>query len=136
MTDEKGAISVIEGKAVCLYCHDVQPDPSRDRTRDVSFTADVGFLCWRCHPPMPGSFFDKHFLVKPESWMLKTIEATERQEGVILPLVPKGRITCSTCHNPHQKGVIQRKEAAAGADAHARLRIDYNSLCRACHWSI
>ncbi len=124
-------IMEVNGKPVCLLCHTTTPDPEVDRTPDVRFRADVGFLCWRCHPPMPDPFFNKHFLVTPSNSMLEIMQETEEQMIVILPLVPRGRITCSTCHNPHQEGVILHEAAAKGADAHGRLRISF--MCDACH---
>jgi len=42
-----------------------------------------------------------------------------------------GKITCSTCHNPHQEGVFQRGPAAKGADVKGKLRLA--NLCFACH---
>jgi hypothetical protein len=80
---------------------------------------------------MPGIFFSQHFLVEPSAQTLHNIRETEERLLVILPLVPRGRITCSTCHNPHQKGVIQHEAAAKGADAYAKLRL--SSICFACH---
>ena len=130
MLDDYGNIKEVKGKSVCLLCHAIQPDPSVDRTEDVRFRADVGFLCWRCHPPMPGDFFKQHFLVKPTKSMQNIREAEERLL-VIIPLVPRDRITCSTCHNPHQKGVIQREAAAKGSDVRSKLRLP--SFCTACH---
>ena len=121
----------VNGRSVCMLCHSNQPDPAKDSTNDVRFKADVGFLCWRCHPPMPGPFFDKHFLVRPSAETLRNILETEERRVVVIPLVPRGRITCSTCHNPHQEGVIQHEAAAKGADAVARLRIA--SPCFGCH---
>jgi hypothetical protein len=131
MLDSNGNIRKVNGKPVCLLCHSKVPNPAVDRTEDVRFRADVGFLCWRCHPPMPGSFFQAHFLVKPSPQVLKNMQQAEERLVVILPLVPRGRITCSTCHNPHQKGVIVREAAAKGADARYRLRLP--SICFACH---
>jgi nitrate/TMAO reductase-like tetraheme cytochrome c subunit len=131
MLDSEGNVREVNGKPVCLWCHSKKPDPAVDRTTDVRFRADVGFLCWRCHPPMPGDFFDQHFLVKPSTKTLQNIRETEERLLVILPLVPRGRITCSTCHNPHQKGVIQHEAAAKGADAISRLRLP--SICFGCH---
>ena len=131
MLDRQGQIMKVNSKPVCLQCHSKQPDPLTDSTNDVRFKADVGFLCWRCHPPMPGSFFDQHFLVRPSEETLRNIRETEERGLVILPLVPRGRITCSTCHNPHQEGVIQHEAAARGADSAARLRIP--SPCFGCH---
>lgn len=131
MLDSSGNVKEVKGKAVCLTCHTKQPDPEVDWTETVRFRADIGFLCWRCHPPMPGIFFSKHFLVEPSTQTLHNIRETEERLLIILPLVPRGRITCSTCHNPHQKGVIQHEAAAKGADAYAKLRLP--SICFACH---
>jgi len=131
MRGSNGNILEVNGEPVCLLCHTTKPNPEVDSTPDVRFRADVGFLCWRCHPPMPDPFFSKHFLVTPSDSTLQIMQDTEARMMVILPLVPRGRITCSTCHNPHQEGVILHEAAAKGADAHARLRI--LSMCDACH---
>jgi len=131
MLDSRGNIIEVNGKSVCLLCHSKKPDPAVDVADSVRFRADVGFLCWRCHPPMPGSFFDRHFLVKPSAKTLQNIQETVDSLIAILPLVPRGRITCSTCHNPHQQGVIQHEAAAKGSDAISRLRLP--SICSGCH---
>jgi len=131
MLESDGAVRQVNGQPVCLLCHAVKPNPEIDTTEDVKFKADVGFLCWRCHPPMPGEFFNWHFHVTPSPKTLKYIQETEESLNVILPLVPRGRITCSTCHNPHQKGVIWREAAAKGADAIMKLR--FPSMCHRCH---
>jgi len=132
MLDGEGNIRDIDGKPVCLQCHSVKPNPVVDRTNDVRFRADVAFLCWRCHPPMPGVFFDQHFLVKPEPEMRAVMREAENRHQVIFPLVPRDRITCSTCHNPHQEGIMVHPGAAAGADEKSRLRLKDN--CSACHF--
>jgi hypothetical protein len=54
-------------------------------------------------------------------------------EGIELPLAD-GRMHCATCHNPHPKGIIGRKEAAIGAGEQQFLRISsVHDLCRVCH---
>ena len=131
MLDKNNAVRTVKGKAVCLFCHSSVPDPAVDTAENVRFRADIGFLCWRCHPPMPDEFFDKHFLVTPSANTLENMREAEENYKVILPIVPRWRITCSTCHNPHQSGVIRREPAAKGADAKARLRLP--DLCNACH---
>lgn len=131
MLDIDGNIRKIKDKPVCLMCHSIQPDPEVDGTNDVRFRADIGFLCWRCHPPMPGDFFEKHFLRKPSAETLQTMQNTELSLLVILPIVPRGRVTCSTCHNPHQEGIMKRTAPAKGADARHKLRIQ--SICISCH---
>ncbi len=131
MLDKEKKFRQVNGKPVCLVCHAKVPNPERDVTATVQFRADVGFLCWRCHPPMPDPFFSSHFLVKPSPEVLKNMQETEATEIVIFPLVPRDRITCSTCHNPHEEGVIQREGAAKGAGRKGRLRS--SSICYDCH---
>ncbi|MGZ3614963.1 MAG: hypothetical protein ACXU9X_13835, partial [Thermodesulfobacteriota bacterium] len=55
------------------------------------------------------------------------------QLEVTIPLIPRQRITCSTCHNPHQEGVIMYQPSAKGADSPSRLRLPAPSLCLVCH---
>ncbi len=134
MLDAKGAVLSVNNKPVCLLCHAMTPDPARDRTGDVRFRADIAFLCWRCHPPMASPrFFREHFLVEPSPSMLRYIEKREAEWKVTIPLVPRDRITCSTCHNPHQKGVIIYGPSAMGADAQSKLRLPSPKLCLVCH---
>jgi cytochrome c peroxidase len=93
----------------------------------------VAFLCWRCHAPMAGSFLNSHFHVKPKKPTRATIMETENRLGIELPLARDGMLTCSTCHNPHQAGVLTRTAVIAGAGAPKRLRIAGVSMCQACH---
>ena len=125
---------IIGGQPVCIVCHVNTPNPQTDKTEDVEFRADVGFLCWRCHPPMANALFQsQHLLVSPSLEMQKVIEKNEKAMNIVLPLVPRNRVTCSTCHNPHQKGVIVRDAAAKGAGSDYRLRIPSPRLCFICH---
>lgn len=124
----------------CDLCHQVRPDPKVDRTADVKFKSEIHFLCWRCHPPMAGDFFKQHFLLdsnEEEQGLaapINTFDLMKEKEShtdFILPLDPKGKITCSTCHNPHQPGVMVDKKAAKGAGEEKRLRLP--DKCLACH---
>lgn len=133
MRDENGVRRVINGKPVCLFCHSKVPDPYRDRTKDVRFKADIAFLCWRCHPPMPGELFPIHFLVTPKNETIAAIKKYEKENEVIFPMVPHGRITCSTCHNPHDTDIITNPPAMKGAQKPNRLRVPKGELCYACH---
>lgn len=130
---DNGGIVQLGGKPICLVCHAVTPDPAVDRTNDVKFRADVAFLCWRCHPPMSGEFFTYHFLVKPSKRTLSAIKKSEQALNVIFPLSPRGRITCSTCHNPHQKEALVHEPAKTGADSRYKLRLESPAACVACH---
>jgi predicted CXXCH cytochrome family protein len=133
MMDGDGRIMESNGKPVCLVCHTRTPNPKVDRTKDVVFRADVAFLCWRCHSLMSRAILNEHILLKPSLEMVKYLEQNEQKLNVTIPLVPRDRITCSTCHNPHQKGVITHEPSAKGADAPDRLRIENPALCVVCH---
>ncbi len=133
MLDSEGKIEKINGKPICLVCHAVQPNPVTDRTEDVKFRADVAFLCWRCHAPMVNSVLMDHFRLKPSISQLQYIQEKTQELGVTIPLVPRQRITCSTCHNPHQKGVIMYQPSARGADSPNKLRLPTPTLCLVCH---
>ncbi len=134
MLENDGAVVKVNGSPVCLVCHSVKPNPEVDRTKDVKFKADVAFLCWRCHGIMANTmFFGAHFLTVPSGSMQNYIRKRERDLSVTIPLVPRQRITCSTCHNPHQRGVIVYPPSAKGADSKDRLRLPKQTLCLACH---
>jgi hypothetical protein len=132
MLSTDGKVSEVNGKPVCVFCHTAQPDPAGDPEL-VEFRADVAFLCWRCHTPMAGSFLKSHFHVKPKKPTRVAMLNSEIQRSIELPLARDGMLTCSTCHNPHQAGVITRAAVQAGADAPKRLRIAASSVCEACH---
>ena len=134
MLDERGKIRSMNGRSICLFCHSAIPNPAVDRTGDVRFRADVAFLCWRCHPLMASpTFFQTHFLKQPSEEMGRYLKEKEQRMQVTIPLVPRDRITCSTCHNPHQKGVILYGPSASGADQKNRLRLQGGKLCIVCH---
>jgi cytochrome c553 len=134
MLESDGKIVQINGEPVCLVCHEVKPNPEVDRTKDVKFKADVAFLCWRCHGIMANvMFLDSHFQTEPSATMIDYIRKEEEELAVTIPMVPRQRITCSTCHNPHQKGVIVYLPSARGADSKYRLRLPRQTLCFACH---
>jgi predicted CXXCH cytochrome family protein len=133
MTDENGTVRKINGVPACLFCHEEIPDQTKD-SFTVTFKADVAFLCWRCHPPMTNdSFFKGHFLAKPKKRTLDYMMKVQAEDGVSFPLLNRDRITCSTCHNPHQSGVISNPSGQAGTDNPHRLRMPEGSLCAGCH---
>lgn len=133
MTAKDGSYRILGDKLICAYCHEEQPAPGRDQTYDVTFRADASFLCWRCHPSMEGEMFEQHFLTQPSDAMRAGLEQFSLTNRVVIPLVPRGKISCSTCHNPHQREVMSGEAARAGTDSWARLRLTTPGLCMACH---
>jgi len=132
MLTQDNAIREIDGKPVCLVCHAEKPDVTGDPAK-VRFRADVAFLCWRCHPSMTGTFMGQHFHVTPKRYTRAMLKKTQDERSTLLPLARDGMMTCSTCHNPHQQGVIHRAAATTGADAPRRLRMPKEAICSACH---
>ena len=129
--DKKGRVV----KERCLYCHQSLPDPgSVSGMGDVNFQAETSTFCKACHMEVDAFHPARanHILTLPRE-MQTAIKESERQLGVILPLL-QGRVFCWTCHNPHEKGVIQREEAKKGAGEEYFLRLDRGyDLCVSCH---
>ncbi len=120
--------------ATCLFCHLYPPDPKTDEAKTVKFRAAIAFLCWRCHKPMIADFLNKHFLKKPSARTADSMLKGGVKNEVILPLDSMGRVTCSTCHNPHQPGVMIKKWAKKGEGAPKKLRD--SDICNVCHGAL
>lgn len=119
----------------CLYCHESLPDP--DAVTDitgVNFKTKQSTFCAACHGEEETLHPAKaNHMHKPSEEMLAAIEASEEKYNVILPLFEE-HVFCGTCHNPHDKGIIQREAAAKGAEAEYKLRLDRSKdMCVACH---
>ncbi|UCD35405.1 MAG: hypothetical protein JSU90_00835 [Nitrospiraceae bacterium] len=130
---ESGAINVDK----CLYCHVEKPDEKSATFKDVRLIGNLEVLCFRCHYKQSKLHpINANHLVKPPDKILKNMQETEKQYGIILPLNYEGKVTCPTCHNPHERGVIpQGRPSAQGASEKYRLRLSgVNMLiCVACH---
>ncbi|GBE05602.1 MAG TPA: hypothetical protein ENH31_07770 [Nitrospirae bacterium] len=115
----------------CLYCHVEKPDEKHARFKDVKLVGNLEVLCQRCHGERDHPANADH-LRKPSAMTLKVMKQGEKQFNIVLPL-DNGKITCVTCHNPHEKGVIPAaRKGAKGADEKYRLRLP-GRMCMACH---
>jgi predicted CXXCH cytochrome family protein len=120
----------------CLYCHQSLPDPQQaENIADVSFITKRAMLCKGCH----GDKWNVHparsdHLVKiPDAMAEEVFGAHDSNSGAYLPFYDDA-IFCGTCHNPHQEGVLKRKEAVAGAGEKYFLRLNGGKeLCVTCH---
>ncbi len=133
----------------CLWCHTEVPTVSQ-KMRDSKFFGlrnESHLICSNCHPvdkthPIDG----QHILVKPSK---KTFAHMAKYVGVspskyrffqVFPVDEAGRITCFSCHNPHEKGLFTDfNPRSLGADPkisqHKRLRrrnVEERS-CIICH---
>lgn len=127
----------------CLYCHTEKPDEKFGSFKGGAFGKEVKLigrlevLCIRCHPKNEKFHpINANHLQKPSPATLANIKESEKKYEVILPLNSEGEVTCVTCHNPHEKGVLPVKKASAkGASEKYRLRLSgmTGEICRACH---
>ena len=121
----------------CLYCHLGMPDEKTQHFKDVKLIGKLEILCYRCHYKQSTLHpINANHLVIPSESILAIMEESVKELGVILPLDKEGKVTCPTCHNPHEKGVLPSEESSAqGASEKYRLRLAAQNLqiCIACH---
>lgn len=132
--DEAGTIR----ETSCLLCHQSLPDQQQKITHaELSFKDEPTKLCISCH----GGKQDNHptngnHLVRMTDEMREALTRQTTGGSVYLPL-RENALTCATCHNPHQKGVIQTKGAARGAGEPYFLRVTRGrKLCSSCHTDV
>ncbi len=133
---------------VCLVCHKGVPDTSVDK-RDEAIELRVGGeyknLCFKCHtvkkhPAAKGSIsgsmsdiYASDHLVEPNKIISLNMRLSLKEVYTLLPLDPEtGKVTCVTCHNPHEKGVLKGR-GDWGADSERRLRSEGLEICQYCH---
>lgn len=117
----------------CKKCHLGRPKRRAENKWGgrwaVDFRASVAFICWRCHPPMQGEFMNKHYLKRPDDASVGHLLSG----NPVMPLDPIKRITCSTCHEPHEQGVLQAELAVDTRGQRIRKRLRAKPLCIRCH---
>lgn len=119
---------------VCGFCHKTA---AGEVSASSGFRIDASKQCLSCHAvsphPMsmiPGSGVDSwnHLVVPGESTM-RRMSATRERTGARLPVEPgTGKITCATCHDPHEAGVIAGDPPFLG-----RARLRPAARCEDCH---
>ncbi len=119
----------------CRFCHGSVPDAQSVKSKeDVTFKGELRLYCINCHAEKKSAHPARaDHLVALNDTMLESLAAQSKELGVELPL-DGSNIFCGTCHNPHEKGVIQRKavRTGAGVESFVRLRKGYE-LCISCH---
>ena len=127
--DEYG--DIVEMK--CLYCHKKLPDVQTSRFEDIELIGNMLPLCSRCHSGIDRHPAGQNHLRVPTAKTLKRMKSLEAQRGIILPLDNEGKLTCATCHNPHERGVLPNtSQGARGASEKFRHRVS-TGFCQGCH---
>lgn len=117
----------------CLYCHTTVPDASHTTYREVKLIGNYTELCKGCHYLTARQPLHVRHLRKPTLEVVQHMKEMQKKFKIVLPLDRNGKVTCVTCHNPHQKGLIPDQRAGAtGAGAPHRHRLAGN-MCIKCH---
>ncbi len=130
----------------CQVCHKNVPGLKKERNiKDVRLrTNDMNEVCTRCHPfrPHPGAdgaeitmsgITAPDHLVAPSKKLSENMRMSLKETPLLLPMDYRtGKIVCSTCHNPHQRGLLTGR-ADYGADSETRLRSAGLDICQYCH---
>jgi len=117
----------------CLYCHVEVPDVKKSTHEDIKLIGDFVMVCDRCHNKASEKSLHASHLRVPSGKVFASIKQVEIKFGIVLPMDKNGKITCATCHNPHEKGVIPNdRKGAKGADSLHRQRI-LDNVCLQCH---
>lgn len=126
-------------ESACAVCHSRVPDAGQSiRTGQADLLAPERTLCMGCHRRHVDFFDPGHFDRLMPAEMRATFDASPGLADT-MPL-HDGRVACSTCHNPHQRGVFEeRSPLSAGSmgevwpeETHA-LRVPPATLCISCH---
>ena len=128
--DEAGKII----KESCLYCH---KKPEGENLKDLEVGETIERICHNCHKGKTHRTVSGSML-NPDFKMQRYIRSVEKQKGLYLPLSRDKKIFCSTCHNPHEKGVFPEGDirgiGSEGKKAqNQRLRVVSGNQCIVCH---
>jgi len=143
----------------CAWCHAGEPQTDSQPAEAASYqlrAASAG-LCRNCHVVAETHPVVSHMDAVPSEQMRWHMSACEmepkmrlpleqlveyaraaRREPRSIPLDADGRITCHSCHNPHEKGLLpDGNPRSVGGEsrqaANHRLRVRKGKICTVCH---
>jgi hypothetical protein len=144
---------------VCAWCHVGTPQIDSQPVKPASYglRAASARLCKNCHAVAETHPVVSHMGALPSTEMKWHMSAREmepkmrlpleqlveyaraaKREPRSIPLEQDGRVTCHSCHNPHEKGLLpEENPRSVGAEpkkaANHRLRVRIGKLCTVCH---
>ena len=114
----------------CRFCHRIDPDLSKPKAPgNFQMVGDEIGICANCHKDRPHPDRDHNVPMSGDKLARKI--AYEERHQVILPLGEGNMVKCTTCHNPHAKGVL-KGESGVGAGSKWRVP-DFREVCAPCH---
>lgn len=124
----------IVNKDVCLICHQRVPNRKTDQVKDFQLKFKDTSVCTGCHPGKKTKhpLDENHFNVKVTPETGTAINRTIEREKVFIPIIGE-RISCFSCHNAHEKGVLRNSYTRKGEDAKGRIRFGNLDPCPMCH---
>jgi hypothetical protein len=137
------------GESACRACH-TNPIPTAQskRTNVANLRLAEPDLCLGCHPAHLDFFDPGHTGAAVTDAIRAALLRADQRAGLsksehpqLLPLSPQRRVTCSTCHNPHQAGLFESGSVLERGSmpwpkstlAPVPLRLQGRELCNACH---
>ncbi|MCG8429514.1 MAG: hypothetical protein MI754_19355 [Chromatiales bacterium] len=95
----------------CSYCHLEQPQQIKGEVpQKTDLRLPPAVLCLGCHLKTPHLNSLEH-AGAPSEKVLDRLQAHNRSARRPLPLDEQQHVTCVTCHDPHQPGVIEKLSA-------------------------
>ncbi len=113
----------------CRFCHRIKPVPEKTDAANTEMVGEETVICAGCHRESPHPEVS-HIVPLPQP-MAKRKAEYEARHKVKIPVADSGLIKCSTCHNPHAKGVL-KGESGVGAGSKWRVP-DFREVCAPCH---
>jgi hypothetical protein len=124
----------------CLFCHAAAPSIPADgrRTGEAALRIGDEGLCLSCHN-RHWDFSPRGHIGRPVTDVVRRNLALAAEQSAKAPLpLNDGRVTCWSCHNPHQEGLFPAgtplgAHASNPLDRDVALRVNFNQLCFVCH---
>lgn len=116
--------------SVCFNCH-AKANKTAAQERIIS----GNLLCQGCHGKGYNAVHPANadHILKPSPNILAMMKETEKQFGIIFSFDYEEEITCNTCHNPHERGIIPAGMIGAeGAGEKSGYRFSGRG-CKPCH---
>ena len=123
-------------QSVCFKCH--AKDEKTAAFKEIKIIKNSTILCEGCHGKTysPAHPAGANHLLRPSRELSAMMTEGEKKFDIMFPLDHDGKLTCVTCHNPHEKGILpagMMGAEGAGKGSLLRLPPEDNKICVACH---